>query len=44
MFGALHVDVKMLKRVSMGPITVSGLDRGECRKLSKQEIEILKSI
>lgn len=44
MFEALHVDVKMLKRVSMGPITVSGLDRGECRKLSKQEIEILKSI
>ena len=42
MFEAIGFDIDFLKRISIGELTVSGLDRGDVRKLNKREIESLK--
>ena len=44
MFEAIGFDIDFLKRISIGELTVSGLDRGDVRKLNKREIENLKSL
>ncbi len=44
MFEAIGKNVAFLKRVSIGRLKLTGLDRGECRPLSTQEIEYLKGI
>ena len=44
MFEAIGKNVAFLKRVSIGRLKLTGLDRGECRPLSPQEIEYLKGM
>ena len=44
MFEAIGFDIDFLKRISIGELTVSGLDCGDVRKLNKREIEYLKSL
>ena len=44
MFAAIGREVTLLKRVKVGELTLRGLDRGQCRKLTKQEIEYLRSL
>ena len=44
MFAAIGKDVTLLKRIKIGEINLRGLDRGSYRKLSRQEVEYLKSI
>lgn len=44
MFEAIGFDIDFLKRISIGELTVSELDRGDVRKLNKREIEYLKSL
>ena len=44
MFAAIGREVTLLKRVKVGELTLLGLDRGQCRKLTKQEIEYLRSL
>ncbi|MBR2337582.1 MAG: rRNA pseudouridine synthase [Clostridia bacterium] len=44
MFESVGKNVVFLKRIKIGDLTLSGLDRGECRKLSAEEIEYLKNV
>ena len=44
MFAAIGKEVSLLKRIKIGELTLSGLNRGEYRKLSKQEVEYLLSL
>lgn len=44
MFEAVGKEVKFLKRIKIGELRLSGLDRGEVRKLSPAEIEYLKNL
>ena len=44
MFTAIGKEVTLLKRIKIGEISLRGLNRGEYRKLSKQEVEYLMSI
>ena len=44
MFEAIGRNVEFLKRISIGSLKLSGLDRGEVRKLKDTEIEYLKGI
>ncbi len=44
MFESVGKNVVFLKRIKIGDLTLSGLDRGECRKLSLEEIEYLKNV
>lgn len=44
MFAAIGKTVSLLKRVKIGELTLSGLDRGEYRKLSQREVNYLNSI
>ena len=44
MFEAIGRNVELLKRVSIGSLKLSGLDRGEVRKLTEQEVLYLKGI
>ena len=44
MFEAIGREVTLLKRIKIGQLTLRGLDRGAWRKLSKQEVDYLKSI
>ncbi len=44
MFEAVGKHVDFLKRIKIGELTVSGLNRGEVRKLSKEEIDYLKRV
>ena len=44
MFETVGKEVVFLKRIKIGDLTLSGLDRGECRKLSAEEIEYLKNV
>lgn len=44
MFEFLHKDVHLLKRIAIGSLTISGLDRGEFRSLNKKEIEYLENL
>lgn len=42
MFEAIGKNVAFLKRVSIGKLKLTGLDRGEVRELTQEEIEYLK--
>ena len=44
MFEAVGKHVDFLKRIKIGDLTLSGLNRGEVRKLSKEEIDYLKRV
>ena len=44
MFAAIGKEITLLKRIKIGELTLKGLNRGEYRKLSKQEVEYLMSI
>ncbi len=44
MFAAIGKEVLLLKRIKLGEITLRGLDRGACRKLTAAEIEYLNSL
>lgn len=44
MIEAIGNNVDFLKRIKIGDLTLSGLNRGEIRKLSLQEIEYLKML
>ena len=44
MFEAIGKNVAFLKRVSIGNLKLSGLDRGEVRALTDEEIEYLKNL
>ncbi len=44
MFAVIGKDVEFLKRIRLGDLTVSGLDRGACRKLSAKEVYYLKNL
>lgn len=42
MFEAIGKNVELLKRIKIGDLTLRGLNRGDCRALTQQEIEYLK--
>ncbi|MBO5411944.1 MAG: rRNA pseudouridine synthase [Clostridia bacterium] len=44
MFEAIGKNVEFLKRVSIGQLKLSGLDRGQVRKLTQEEIAYLKGL
>jgi 23S rRNA pseudouridine2605 synthase len=44
MFEAIGRNVAFLKRVSIGKLKLTGLDRGQVRKLTDQEVEYLKGL
>ena len=44
MFEAIGRNVEFLKRISIGQLKLTGLDRGKYRKLSEQEILYLKGL
>ncbi len=44
MFEVVGKTVIFLKRIKVGELTLSGLDRGECRKLSREEVFYLKNL
>ncbi|HBF44645.1 MAG TPA: pseudouridine synthase [Clostridiales bacterium] len=44
MFEAVNCNVDFLKRIKIGELTLQGLNRGEVRKLSPQEIDYLKNL
>ena len=44
MFEAIGKNVEFLKRIRLGDLTVSGLDRGEVRPLSEEEVAYLKNL
>lgn len=44
MFEAIGKNVTFLKRTKLGDLTLTGLDRGACRKLTPEEIYYLKNL
>ena len=44
MFETVGKEVVFLKRIKIGDLALHGLDRGECRKLTPDEIEYLKNV
>ena len=44
MFESVGKEVVFLKRIKIGDLTISGVDRGKCRSLSRAEIEYLRNI
>lgn len=44
MFETVGKNVDFLKRTKIGELTISGLDRGEVRKLSREEVFYLKNL
>lgn len=44
MFNAIGKEVSLLKRIKIGEINLSGLDRGAYRKLNKQEVAYLMGL
>ena len=44
MFEAIGKNVTLLKRIKIGDLTLRGLDRGEYRKLNKQEVAYLMGL
>ena len=45
MFAAVGKEVQYLKRISMGPIVLDdSLHVGECRRLTEEEINLLKNV
>ena len=44
MFEAVGKEVVFLKRIKIGDLTLRGMDRGACRKLSEEEVEYLRNL
>ncbi len=44
MFAAVGKEVKFLKRIRIGDLTLTGLDRGAVRKLTQEEVFYLKNL
>ena len=44
MFEAIGKNVEFLKRISLGQLKLTGLDRGQCRALREDEISYLKGM
>ncbi len=44
MFEVVGKPVAFLKRIKLGDLTLAGLDRGECRRLSQEEVFYLKNL
>lgn len=44
MFLAVGKEVKLLKRIKIGELSLKGLDRGEVRKLTNEEVEYLSNL
>ncbi|MCD8201135.1 MAG: rRNA pseudouridine synthase [Clostridia bacterium] len=44
MFASIGHEVILLKRTKIGELRLSGLERGECRKLSLEEVNYLKTL
>ncbi len=44
MFDFIKAPVDFLKRIKIGDLTLSGLDRGACRKLTPEEVEYLRGL
>ena len=44
MFEAIGKNVEFLKRISLGQLKLTGLDRGQCRALREDEIAYLKGM
>ena len=44
MFESIGKEVIFLKRIKIGELTLSGLNRGEVRSLSQREIDYLKNL
>ena len=44
MFETVGKNVVFLKRIKIGDLVLHGLDRGECRKLTPEEVEYLKNV
>ena len=44
MFSAVGKEVKFLKRIRIGDLTLTGLDRGAVRKLTREEVFYLKNL
>lgn len=44
MFAAIGREVTLLKRIKIGVLTLRGLDRGACRKLTEREVDYLNSL
>lgn len=44
MFESVGKEVVFLKRIKIGDLTLSGVDRGKCRPLSRAEIDYLKNL
>ncbi len=44
MFEVVGKPVEFLKRIKLGELTLAGLDRGECRPLTQEEIYYLKNL
>ena len=44
MFEAVGKEVVFLKRIKIGDLTLRGMDRGTCRKLSEEEVEYLHNL
>lgn len=44
MFAAIGKEIKLLKRIKVGELTLRGLDRGAYRKLNRQEVAYLMSL
>ena len=44
MFSAVGKEVKFLKRIRIGDLTLTGLDRGAVRKLNQEEVFYLKNL
>lgn len=44
MFEAVGKEVVFLKRIKIGDLTLRGMDRGTCRKLSEEEVEYLRNL
>lgn len=44
MFEVIGKSVDLLRRIKIGDLTLSGLDRGTCRKLTQEEVFYLKNL
>ena len=44
MFLTVKKEVKFLKRLKIGELGLRGLNRGEVRKLTQEEVEYLKNV
>ncbi|MBE5742205.1 MAG: rRNA pseudouridine synthase [Clostridiales bacterium] len=44
MFETVGKNVVFLKRIKIGDLALHGLDRGECRKLTPEEVDYLKNV